>query len=114
MHELGVVFHCIEQINSIAAENNVEKVRRVTVEIGEVSTVIPHLFEDVWKWAVKKEDILRGCELDIQIIDALTHCDECGTDYPTVKHGKICPKCGSGKTWLIQGNEMVIKELEIE
>ena len=114
MHELGVVFHCIEQINSIAAENNVKKIRRVTVEIGEVSTVIPHLFEDVWKWAVKKEDILRECELDIQIVHALTHCDECGTDYPTVKHGKTCPQCGSGKTWLIQGNEMVIKELEIE
>ena len=29
MHELGVVFHCIKQINEIAAENKVKKVNSV-------------------------------------------------------------------------------------
>ena len=38
MHELGVVFHCIKQVNEIAEENNVKRVNSVTVEIGEVTT----------------------------------------------------------------------------
>ncbi len=44
MHELGIVFHCIKQVNEIAAENHVKKINSVTVEIGEVSTVIPYYF----------------------------------------------------------------------
>ena len=39
MHELGVVFHCIKEVNKIAEENGVKKINSVTVEIGEVSTV---------------------------------------------------------------------------
>lgn len=112
MHELGVVFHCIDQIKNVAAENNVSKISRVTVELGEVSTVIPHLFEDVWKWAIKKEDILRECELDLQIIHALTYCENCENTYDTVTYGKTCPHCGSERTYLKTGNEVIIKEIE--
>ena len=40
MHELGIVFHIIDTVESVAQENGIEKVQSVTVEIGEVSTVI--------------------------------------------------------------------------
>ena len=112
MHELGVVFHCIDQIKEIAAENNVSQISRVTIDLVEVSTVIPYLFTDVWKWAIKKEDLLRECELDLQIIHALTFCETCGKTYDTVAHGKICPHCGSEKTYLKTGNEIIIREIE--
>lgn len=112
MHELGVVFHCIKQVNEIAAENNVKRVNSVTVEIGEVSTVIPYLFEDCWNWAVKKETVLKDAKILIERIDAVTHCTACGKDYPTVAHGKICPHCGSEKTYLLTGNEIIIKQIE--
>ena len=46
MHELGVVFHTLETVRRIVKENNVKRVASVTVEIGEVSTVLPYLFED--------------------------------------------------------------------
>lgn len=112
MHELGVVFHCIKQINEIAAENKVTKINAVTVEIGEVSTVIPYYFEDCWKWAVKKETVLKDAKIIIETIRAVTHCEDCGKDYPTVAHGKTCPHCGSGNTYLLTGNEIIIKQIE--
>lgn len=31
-----------------------------------------------------------------------------------VGHGKTCPYCGGGNTFLIQGNEFNIKEIEVE
>ena len=67
MHELGVVFHCIKEVNKIAAENGVSRVNSVTVEIGEVSTVLPDLFEDCWNWAVKKETVLKDAKVIIEI-----------------------------------------------
>lgn len=112
MHELGVVFHCIREINEIARENAVTRIRSVTVELGEVSTVIPYYFEDCWNWAVKKETVLRDAALIIEKIEAVTHCEDCGQDYPTVAYGRQCPHCGSEHTWLLRGNEIFIKQLE--
>lgn len=112
MHELGVVFHCIKQINEIAAENAVKKIKSVTVEIGEVSTVIPYYFTDCWNWAVKKETVLKDAEIVVETIEAVTRCEACGKNYPTVKHGKICPFCKSDNTYLLTGNEIIIKQIE--
>lgn len=113
MHELGVVFHCVKSVKEIAAENNVKKIHSVTIEIGQVSTVLPYLFEDCWNWAIKKEEILKDSKIKIERIEAITFCEDCKQEYPTVKHGKTCPHCGSGHTFLLQGNEINIKEIEV-
>ena len=47
------------------------------------------------------------------ILPAVTWCDNCKQEYETVAHGKICPYCGSEKTWLLKGNELNIKEVEV-
>ena len=111
MHELGVVFHCLDQVKRTAEENQVKRVNSVTVMLGEVSTVIPYLFEDCWKWAVKKETVFKDAAIKIEIIKAVTYCEDCGEKYPTVEHGKICPHCGSEHTYLLEGNEIMIKEM---
>lgn len=114
MHELGVVFHIADSVVKIAEENQATKVHSVTLEIGEVSTVIPDYLIDVWKWNCKKVPMLNDCEIKVERLHALTHCDDCGRDYDTVPQGKICPHCGSDKTWLLQGNEVTIKDILVE
>ena len=112
MHELGVAFHIIKEINKIAQENGVEKINSVTLQLGEVSTVIPAYLTDVWNWAVKKEKVLKDASLKIEEIKAVTFCEDCKQEYPTVQFGKICPYCNSENTYLVTGNEFIIKELE--
>lgn len=113
MHELGIVFHCIKEVNAVARENGVKRVSGVTLQLGEVSGVLTDYFEDCWNWAVKKEEVLRGAKIYFETIPAVTHCDECGADYQTVKYAKICPNCGSGNTYLLRGNEIFIKNIEV-
>jgi hydrogenase nickel incorporation protein HypA/HybF len=113
MHELGIVFHIASQVEKVAAENHVAKVHKVTVEIGEVSTVIPDYLLDVWNWKASKSEVLDGCELAIEVIPAITFCEDCEQTYGTVEHGKTCPYCGSEHTYLVQGNEHAIKEIEV-
>lgn len=112
MHELGVVFHIIKRVEELGAENNLQKVSRVTVEVGEVSAIIPSYLTDCWNWAVKKSELLDGAELAVETLPAITWCNGCKTTYPTVPHGKICPHCGSEETWLQQGNEFNLKQIE--
>ena len=45
------------------------------------------------------------------------HCSVRGNGkrtYPTVQYGRTCPYCKSGETWLLKGNECIIKEIEVE
>ncbi len=114
MHELGVVFSVIRQIEGVCAENAVTGVHKVVLELGEVSTVIPEYLTDCWKWAIKRTQLLQNAELEIRKIDAVTYCEGCGKEYPTVQHGRICPYCGSEKTYLLRGSEFIIKEIEVE
>ena len=50
MHELGVVFHIADTLARIAEDNQVTRIRRVSLELGEVSTVVPEYLIDVWNW----------------------------------------------------------------
>ena len=114
MHELGIVFYIIRDVKQVAEEHHVQHVSAVVMDIGEVSTIVPSYLKDCWRWAADKEDLLRGCELKINLLPAVTHCDGCGRDYGTVAHGKTCPHCGSGETWLLHGNEVEIKQIEVQ
>jgi hydrogenase nickel incorporation protein HypA/HybF len=113
MHELGIVFHIIDIIKDTAKENNVKQVLSVTLEIGEVSTIVPSYLDDCWKWAVEREEIMKGCKLKINMIKAVTICEDCGNKFSTLEFKKICPKCGSEHTHLLKGDETNIKEIEV-
>ena len=112
MHELGIVFHIIDTVEQVGAENGLERVNAVVLELGEVSGVVPEYLTDCWRWAADKNGLLKGSELKIETLHAVTHCDGCGRDYPTVEHGRTCPHCQSGETWLLTGNEVSIREIE--
>lgn len=113
MHELGVTFHIMDNLEKVAAENKVESVTRVVLELGEVSTVIDSYLIDCWKWAAAKRPLFANAELVIEPLPAITYCESCQKTYPTVEHGKICPYCQSEQTYLLQGNEFNIKEIEV-
>ena len=112
MHELGIVFHIIRTVEDVAQQNKVARIRRVTLQLGEVSGVVESYLQDCWKWAAAKSEILPDAVLTVEIIPAVTLCEGCGRQYPTVQYGRTCPHCQSPHTHLVQGNEMLIKEVE--
>lgn len=112
MHELGVVFAAIDTLADLARENDLTHISRVTIRLGEVSGILQDYFADCWRWAVERQDLMRGCALEIETIPAVTICNACGRTYETVRHGRICPFCQSPDTVLVTGNEVEIKEIE--
>ena len=112
MHELSIVSYVVRQVEGIARENGASQVSSVTLEFGEVSGIVPQFIEDCWKWYMPKTELMRSARLVSETIPAVTWCDDCKTTYPTVQYGKTCPHCGSGNTWLQQGNEINIKQIE--
>jgi len=113
MHELGIVFYVVEQVEKVAKENNSKKVLGVTLELGEVSGVIPSYFLDLWNWTIKKHELLKECQIELVNLKAISYCEDCKKTYETVKHGKTCPNCGSDKTYLVTGNQINLKNIKV-
>ena len=114
MHELGVTFHIMDHLEKVAKENQVTHIHSVTLELGEVSTVIESYLQNCWTWAAKKRPLFADAKLIVETLPAITYCESCEKTYPTVEYGKICPYCGSERTYLVQGSEFNIKEIEVE
>lgn len=114
MHELGVVFHIADIVCDVARENKASKIAKVVMQIGEVSTVVNDQLIDCWNWHANRTDMLKGCKLEVETLPAVTYCEDCHQEYPTVEHGKICPYCHSENTYLVRGNEVEIKEILAE
>lgn len=113
MHELGIAFHVIEEIDKFAEEKKIDSVKAVTLEIGEVSAIIPKYLEDVWTWACEhRSKYMKGCKLKIIVTKAISFCEDCQKTYSTLE-GKVCPNCGSKNTYLVDGNEAKIKNIEV-
>ena len=114
MHELSIVTHVAKTLDEVAIENNLKKIGSVTLEIGEVSGIMTDYFEDCWNYFKVKHPILKDSILKLEMIPAITFCEDCKQEYNTMEHGKICPYCKSEHTYLVQGNECNIKEIEAE
>ncbi len=111
---MGIILHLAKTLDETCEEQHLKRIGKVTLEVGEVSGIMTDYFEDCWNYFRKRHPKLEEAELVIETIPAFTYCDSCGKTYPTVKFGRECPYCHSGETWLVRGNECIIKEIEAE
>ena len=112
MHELGTIIYVIDTVEKLAAEQKLSVVSSVTLEVGEVSGIVPSYLSDFWLYARKKSELLKETELKMETLPAVSFCQGCERSYPTVQYAQTCPYCGSGDTFLLTGNEFNIKEIE--
>lgn len=67
----------IEQVEKICKENDLTTVGSVTLEIGEVSGIIPSYIIDCWNWAKKRSEYMKDSELKVENLEAVTFCEDC-------------------------------------
>lgn len=114
MHELGIIIHINKTVHAIAKENKLSDIGSITLEIGEVSGIVPDYLLDCWLYYRNKFPLVELADLLIESTDALTYCVECQQTYPTLSYGKQCPHCHSYQTYLVSGDECNIKEIEAQ
>ena len=111
---MGIVMHLAKTLDEVAEEQKITKIGAVTLQVGEVSGIMTDLFTDAWDYFKVRHPVLAESELILETIPAVTICEGCGKTYETVKYGRICPHCGSPETYLLRGNECIIKEVVAE
>jgi len=110
MHELGIVYEIIKVVDGFVKENNLKKVEKIVLEIGQLSQAIPRFIEECYPAAVD-DTAYAGTALEIETLPALGKCRGCGEVYNIVDNHKICTECRGDSFDLISGKEFNIKEI---
>ncbi len=109
MHELGITQNIVE----IACQQaQGMKINRVRLEIGTLSAILPDAVRFCFD-VCAQGTLLEGAILEIIEIPGLGKCRHCGAEVPLNQPFGICD-CGSTQLDLIAGQELKIKEMEIE
>ncbi len=110
MHELGIVYEVIKIVDHFALENQLTKVDKIVLEIGQLSQAIPRFIEECYPAAVS-ETAYEETQLEIVTLPANGCCNGCNAVYNIVDHRKVCPSCGGEDFKLLSGQEFNIKEI---
>lgn len=113
MHEMALTEGVIRVIEEQAKISAYSTVRTVWLEIGELSHVDPHAMEFCYQ-AVARGTIAEGSRLEIIRTPGAAWCMPCGRSVRIVQRFDPCPLCGGHQLTVTAGEEMRIKELEVD
>ena len=110
MHEMSITQSVVEICEGHAAGR---RVTDVVLEIGELSGVVPDSIEFCFE-ACSKGTLLQGARLTIEITPGIGHCPDCGQELPIATLYDPCAACGAFGLSIVSGEELRVKELELE
>lgn len=110
MHELGIMYHIVEQVLKVVESNQLSEVEAIVLQVGEMSSVVPRYLHACFPAAVDGT-VLEGSKLEIEILPANGICRGCGKVYPLLEYSKVCPDCGGKDYEKISGGEFYLKEI---
>ncbi len=114
MHEMSYLVRVISLAAEIAEENGAKKVKKIVVDVGKTSGVMPYYMYKYYPEA-SKGTIIEGAELVCEEIPVKAFCEECSNEYYPVKENRyLCPHCGGRKARIIEGRDVALRNVEIE
>lgn len=111
MHELGLMDGVIKTVGRIIEDENLTKVRKIVLQVGELSGVVPHFITDCYK-AVVWNTQYENTELVIEMVPGIARCNHCLVEFRINIEELCCPKCKGKNLTPIEGRDLIIKEIE--
>ena len=110
MHEMsiaqGIIDLCLEHSGG-------RRILSLYVEIGKLSSVVPESIEFCFD-ACSRETLLEGAELNIINIPGMGDCTDCGRETLLTELYGSCQHCGSNHLIIKTGEELRVREIEID
>ena len=114
MHEIGVLYKMVEQVEKAAAAEGCRRIRAIHAEVGELSGILPVFLDRYYPVVIENREMFRGSELHYTVIPAKGLCRECLTMYDIAGQKGVCPKCGSRNKKILGGTGFILKSVEVE
>ena len=113
MHEMSLCERIVHVVEDQARQQHYSKVLSIRLELGIFSCVEPAALEFCFD-AVTQGTIAEGSSLKIIHVPAVATCMQCNEVFETNRRYDICPECGNDLLRITGGNEMQIKDMEVQ
>ncbi len=112
MHELAVCQALIAQVETVAHQQQAQRVVEISVDIGPLSGVEPQLLEQAFSIA-SAGTLADGAQLNINSLPVRVECSDCGQISEVLPTRLICTHCGNWQTRVISGDELLLTTVEV-
>ena len=110
---MSYIAKMVNMAEEVARENNAKTIKKIVVEIGKTSGVMPYYMYKYFPDA-SKGTMLEGAELECLEVPVKALCEECGKEYlPSREYRYLCPNCGGRKAHIIEGKGVMLKDVVI-
>ncbi|MCU7945829.1 MAG: hydrogenase maturation nickel metallochaperone HypA [Candidatus Thiodiazotropha sp. (ex Cardiolucina cf. quadrata)] len=113
MHEMSLCEGVLLALEENASSQGYKRVKTVWLEIGALSGVEPEAMYFGFD-VVMNETLADGARLEIIHLPGEAWCMQCSQSVQVSARYEACPECGSYQLHVTGGEEMRIKELEVD
>ena len=113
MHEMSLCESILQVIEDLAVKQSFSKVKQVRLEIGPLARVEVEAMHFCYS-AVVKDSVADGSELEIIELPVKAWCMKCAMPVAIAARFEACPECGSYQVEITGGDELRIKDMEVE
>jgi hydrogenase nickel incorporation protein HypA/HybF len=113
MHEMSIAESIVQLVEEAASADGCAKVKVVWLEIGQLAAVEKEALRFCFD-AVTRDGIAEGARLEIIETPGQGWCMKCESSVAVTALYEPCPVCGSYQIQVTGGNEMRVKEFEVE
>jgi hydrogenase nickel incorporation protein HypA/HybF len=113
MHEMALAEGIVQLIEDSVRAEGASKVNAVWLEIGQLANVEKEALRFCFD-VVTRDSVAEGARLEIIETAGQGWCMKCAGNVPVKALYDPCPTCGSYQIQVTGGNEMRVKELEVE
>ncbi len=113
MHEMSIAMNILDIVERTAQTNGASAVKDIFLEVGVLAGVMVSALEfnlDIAKRSTRAQD----ANIHILEIEGRGHCPACGGTFPMGFHIEPCPECEGGYLSMTSGDELRVKEIEVE
>ena len=115
MHEISLVQGLFQQLGDLAADNQASRIVSVTMEIGPMSGVVVDSFQFGFDILSAESDLVRGAQLIVVTPPARYVCTNCSHEVETAdRKPDACPRCGDFLLFPQGGDDLVLRQVEME
>lgn len=114
MHEMSLTEGVVRILEEQSRQHGFTKVKTVWLEIGELSHVDPESMLFCFGAVAKGSPVAAEAKLEIVRVPGQAYCLDCTDSVALAKRYDPCPKCGGFALTVTAGEEMRVKELEVE
>ena len=113
MHEMSLCQNLLDIIQDYAQREGFKRVNRVRLEVGVLSCVAPEALRFCFD-AVTCGTVAEGAVLDIATPPGQAWCWDCERSIEIIQRGEPCPQCKGYRLQIESGDDLRIKELEVD